>query len=76
MNRKLVIGFDIGEQFNHGSSPSGPWYWMYYIVGGLIIVSGFRLAKVRRLQHARNTNGGRGIKTNNSSISERSTRCY
>jgi len=53
MNQEVSTGFDIGEQLNHGSSPSGPWYWMYYIVGGLIIVSGFRLAKVRRLQHAR-----------------------
>ena len=53
MNQEVSAGFDIGEQLNHASSPSGPWYWIYYVFGGLIIVSGFRLAKVRQQRHLR-----------------------
>ncbi|MEC8242148.1 MAG: hypothetical protein VX023_00320 [Candidatus Thermoplasmatota archaeon] len=53
MNQEVSTGFDIGEQLNHASSPSGPWYWIYYVFGGLIIVSGFRLAKVRQQRHLR-----------------------
>ena len=53
MNQEVSTGFDIGEQLNHASSPSGPWYWIYYVFGCLIIVSGFRLAKVRQQRHLR-----------------------
>ena len=51
MNSEVGLGFEIGDQLNHGNSPNGPWYWIYYLVGGLFILSGFRLANKRRKSH-------------------------
>ena len=51
MNSEVGLGFEIGDQLNHGNSPDGPWYWIYYVVGGLVILSGFRLANNRRKSH-------------------------
>ena len=51
MNSEVGIGFDIGNQLNHGNSPNGPWFWLYYLLGGTVIMSGFRLANKRRKQH-------------------------
>ena len=51
MNTDVGLGFEIGDQLNHGNTPDGPWYWLYYIIGGLVIISGFRLANKRRKSH-------------------------
>lgn len=51
MNGDVGIGFEIGDQLNHGNTPDGPWYWIYYLIGGLFILSGFRLANKRRKIH-------------------------
>ena len=51
MNTDVGLGFEIGDQLNHGNTPDGPWYWLYYIIGGLFILSGFRLANKRRKIH-------------------------
>jgi len=61
MNSEVQLGFDFGEQLNHGHSPDGPWYWLYYILGSLVILSGFRLANKRRKRHLTNL---RMIETN------------
>ena len=51
MNSEVGMGFEIGEQLNHGNSPNGPWFWLYYLLGGVVVMSGFRLANKRRKQH-------------------------
>ena len=51
MNTDVGLGIDIGDQLNHGNTPDGPWYWLYYIIGGLFILSGLRLANKRRKSH-------------------------
>ena len=56
MTDNVGLGFEIGDQLNHGNSPDGPWYWIYYLIGGLFILSGFRLAKQRRIRHQANLN--------------------
>lgn len=56
MTDNVGLGFEIGDQLNHGNSPDGPWYWIYYLIGGLFILSGFRLAKKRRIRHQANLN--------------------
>ena len=54
MNDDVGLGFELGEQLNHGNTPDGPWYWLYYLIGGLFILSGFRLANKRRKTHLTN----------------------
>ena len=54
MNSEVGMGFEIGEQLNHGNSPNGPWFWLYYLLGGVVVMSGFRLANKRRTQHLQN----------------------
>ena len=54
MNSEVGTGFEIGDQLNHGNSPNGPWFWLYYLLGGMVIISGFRLANKRRKQHLEN----------------------
>ena len=54
MNDDVGLGFEIGDQLNHGNTPDGPWYWLYYVIGGLFILSGFRLANKRRKIHLTN----------------------
>ena len=52
MNSEVGMGFEIGEQLNHGNSPNGPWFWLYYLLGGVVVMSGFRLANKRRKLHS------------------------
>tara|TARA_B100001248_G_scaffold259418_2_gene245418 strand:- start:514 stop:1806 length:1293 start_codon:yes stop_codon:yes gene_type:complete len=51
MNQEVSTGFEVGDRLSHAYSPEGPWFWIYYILGGIIIFSGFRLAKRRKYAH-------------------------
>ncbi|DAC32128.1 MAG TPA: hypothetical protein D7H81_00205 [Candidatus Poseidoniales archaeon] len=51
LNQEVETGFDIGEDLSHGHAPDAPWFWLYYVLGSLVILTGFRLAKRRYRLH-------------------------
>lgn len=51
LNEEVETGFDIGQHLSHGHGTDGPWFWLYYTFGGLVMITGFRLAQRRRKLH-------------------------
>ena len=51
MGNNEGLGFEIGDRLTHGNNPDGSWFWLCYIIGGLLTLSGFRLANKRRKYH-------------------------
>ena len=51
LNNEVETGFYIGQQLNHEFAPDGPWFWLCYIFGSLVILTGYRLASRRNRLH-------------------------
>ncbi|DAC60183.1 MAG TPA: hypothetical protein HA354_00725 [Candidatus Poseidoniaceae archaeon] len=54
LNQEVESGFVIGQELSHGHAPDGPWFWLYYVLGSLVILTGFNLAKRRYRLHMAN----------------------
>jgi len=51
MTPQADLGMEVGDNLPHGNTPDGPWYWLYYVTGSMVVISGIRLASKRRTVH-------------------------
>ena len=54
LTQEVDLGFAIGDELPHANSPDGPWFWIYYFIGAIVLVSGLNLASTRRRAHNKN----------------------
>ena len=53
MNEEVTTNLAPETELNHWTSPNGPWFWAYYLIGSVLILSSLRIANKRRKQHIR-----------------------